>query len=92
MLLIMQDYGLCFGGAEEFCKNEFNVWAHWQLVRDGNTWTTYKNDKKYWQENKSGTIGFDKNAYYTIGRYRDGDASYYKGYIDEFKIYINKDN
>lgn len=41
-------------GAQAF-DTELNKWIHWALVRNGDTWTTYKNGKQFWTGTASST-------------------------------------
>lgn len=72
-------------GASMF-NNTLNTWVHWAIVRNGNTLTSYKNGTQFAQVAISGSIGYFSSTPSAIGDYRDGDHSYFIGYIDEFRI------
>lgn len=62
-----------------------NTWVHWALVRNGNTWTTYRNGIKFAQITGVGTI-FTNSSGLVIGSFLYDANHYFVGYIDEFRI------
>lgn len=69
-------------------SNTLNEWVYWAIVRNNNTFTTYRNGTKFYSINISGSIYKDQNINKAvIGDYRPGDRAPFIGYIDDFRIY-----
>lgn len=63
------------------------TWTHWAVVRNGNTLSTYRNGILFWTGTISGAPYNSGGVYMAVvGDYREGDHSYFAGYIDEFRI------
>lgn len=63
-----------------------NEWVHWALVRSGGVAKTYRNGVLFATTNMNGVLSSDVNVPMVVGDYREGDHSYFTGYIDEFRI------
>jgi uncharacterized repeat protein (TIGR02543 family) len=63
-----------------------NTWTHWAVVKNGTSLKTYRNGTLYGSTTCNGNIGISNNYYMAIGDYRAGDHSYFKGYMDFFRI------
>ena len=63
------------------------AWAHYALVRNGNTWTTYKDGTQVSQFSSSASLYVaDENV--QIGRYTytDNSTNEMEGYVDELRV------
>lgn len=60
-------------------------WVHWAFVRKDGTLKAYRNGILFASTNMSGTLSHLGNKA-VVGDYRQGDHSYFKGYMDEFRI------
>lgn len=61
-----------------------NTWVHYAVVRNGNTWTMYRDGTSVASQSYSGDPMTTKGEY-VVGR-ADATAQYFYGYIDEFRI------
>lgn len=61
-----------------------NTWVHYAVVRNGNTWTMYRDGTSVATQTYSGDPMSTKGDY-VIGR-ADATAQYFYGYMDEFRI------
>ena len=61
-------------------------WVHWAVIRNGNSLVTYRNGTQFATTPINGSISYDTSYPMAIGDYREGDHSYFIGYIDEFRI------
>lgn len=74
------------GNAEHWGAYFPNKWYHIVLVREGNSWTIYKNGENAHSETKAGMgLSVDNNANFKIGE-STGEPNF-KGLIDEVRIY-----
>ncbi len=62
-----------------------NSWVHWALVRNNDTWTTYRNGVQFSQLSGAGAI-YSNSAGLVIGSFLYDSNHYFSGYIDEFRI------
>lgn len=62
-----------------------NEWAHFALVRCGDTWSTYKNGSEFISQDSQGNIFKNGNGL-IIGSFLYDSFHYFNGYIDEFRI------
>lgn len=71
-------------------QTAFNVtpgqWVHWAFVRNGSTFTSYRNGKRFWSGTSDKRIYFDATDIWSIGNYRPDGISAFKGYIQEFRV------
>lgn len=72
-------------GADMFSTTA-NTWTHWAVVKQGTTIKTYRNGTLYASTACNGRIGLSSKYYMAIGDYRAGDHSYFKGYMDFFRV------
>ena len=63
-----------------------NQWVHWAFVRNGETFKSYKNGVVFASASGYGAIAQSEQYNVVIGDHRNGDHSYFKGYIDEFRV------
>lgn len=61
-----------------------NSWVHYAVVRNGNTWTMYRDGTSVASQTYSGDPMTTKTEY-VIGR-ADATAQYFYGYMDDFRI------
>ena len=71
-------------------QTAFNVtpgqWVHWAFVRNGSTFTSYRNGKRFWSGTSDKRIYFDATDIWSIGNYRPDGISAFNGHIQEFRI------
>jgi hypothetical protein len=67
-----------------------NTWVHWRLVRNGTTWTMYKNGVQYWINTNSvspntGTIDYG----YSLGAWYDASGTHagYAAIVRDFALF-----
>ena len=67
-----------------------NTWTHFAIVRNGGTLTVYKNGTSTYTNSGLGTsslvFGTTEPATISYGRINQGDARYFYGYINDFRI------
>lgn len=73
-----------FSGENAFSPT-INQWTHWALVKNGNTWRTFKNGVKFWETTNTSSLNATNITGSTIGKQVPG-SDYFQGYIDEFRI------
>lgn len=62
-------------------------WVHWAVVRSGTTFISFRNGVRYNSVSiNPGNIHYDASRPMAVGDYRQFDANYFTGYIDEFRI------
>ena len=66
-------------------NSTLNTWVHWALVRQGTTWTTYRNGIQFAQTAASGTM-YSNGAGLVIGSFLYDSNHYFQGYMDEFRV------
>ena len=75
-----------FSGAT--CKTKTdNVWVHWRLVKNGTTWTTYKDGVQYWTSTSS-VVPKTIDGGYSLGAWYDNSGVHpgYAAIIRDFAI------
>ena len=75
-----------FSGAT--CKTKTdNVWVHWRLVKNGTTWTTYKDGVQYWTSTSS-VVPKTIDGGYSLGAWYDNSGIHpgYAAIIRDFAI------
>lgn len=65
-----------------------NEWIHWALVKQGSTWTSYKNGVKFWTASNSNVIGQTDGDNMTLGAWVDNNNinTGYNALICEFRM------
>lgn len=70
------------------CKTKTdNVWVHWRLVKNGRTWTTYKDGVRYWTSTSS-VVPKTIDGGYSLGAWYDNSGVHpgYAAIIRDFAI------
>ena len=70
------------------CKTKTdNVWVHWRLVKNGTTWTTYKDGVQYWTSTSS-VVPKTIDGGYSLGAWYDNSGIHpgYAAIIRDFAI------